>query len=119
MSMQYPLSIYKVALNAELSDCPQIRVTQIPCKRTSKQFMTAHGRAIKHESLMKPTSVVDSKLLMEYVYCLTEEDVQEAVELLLKRAQKKADDMLAKATALKQSVYRTPIITRNNWSDES
>ncbi|MGK6832976.1 hypothetical protein ACKU3Z_030085 [Pseudomonas aeruginosa] len=117
--MQYPLSIYRVALNAELSDCPQIRVTQIPCKRTSKQFMTAHGRAIKHESLMKPTSVVDSKLLMEYVYCLTEEDVQEAVELLLKRGQTKADDMLAKATALKQLVYRTPIITRSNWSDES
>lgn len=116
--MQYPMYIYKVQLNAELSDYPQVKVTQIPCKRTSKQYMTAHGRAIKHDSIMQPSTVVDSRLLMEYVYCLTEEDVQEAVALLIKRAQMKADDMLAKATALKQAVYREPIITRNNWSDE-
>jgi len=120
--MEYPISIYRVYLNAELSRSaeprPRVEVTKIPCKRTPKQYMTAHGRSIKRESIMQPTSNVDSRMLMEYVYCDSEDDVPKAIELLVDRARNRAADMLARATALQKSVDRQPLITMKDWIDE-
>lgn len=116
--MEFPSTIYKVNLNAEAIGAPSVVVTAIPCKATSKLYKTANGRNIKHEQIMQPQSVVDSHLLIEYVYCLDEASVQAATALLMGRARDKAIALLDRANALMEAVNREPTITHKTYADE-
>lgn len=116
--MEFPSTIYKVNLNAEAVGAPSVVVTAIPCKATSKLYKTANGRNIKHEQIMQPQSVVDSHLLIEYVYCLDEDSVQAATALLMGRARDKAIALLDRANALMEAVNREPNITHKTYADE-
>ncbi|WP_455233169.1 hypothetical protein [Geopseudomonas aromaticivorans] len=114
---EFPSTVYRVTLNAELNPGLKVNVMSIPCRRTAKVFKTAHGKSIKQSEIMRPNSFVDRNLIMEYVYCDQEDQVSAAIDLLIARSRQKADAMLAKAMAIHEAAHSEPTIQRENWFD--
>lgn len=115
---EFPSTLYRVTLNAELNPGLKVAVMAIPCRRTAKSFRTAHGKSIKHTAIMQPDSVVDPSRIMEYVYCEQEDQVQAAIDLLVTRARRKADALLARAMSLHEAAHGQPTIKREQWCDQ-
>jgi hypothetical protein len=105
VNSDYPNVLFRISVNAESGENIQIRVKEIPCKRLQKVIKTAGGKNIKIAEINQPTSIVDKRLVMEHIYCLEEKDVQPSILMLVDRAQKKADELLAHAQSVRDAAY--------------
>lgn len=110
--LEFPDVLFRISVNAEGGENIHAKVTQIPCKRLNKIIKTASGKNIKLAELMQPFSIVDKRLVLEHIYCLDENEVQPAIELLVERARKKADELLAHAQAVRDAAYAQLIVNR-------
>lgn len=101
----FPDQLLRVSISAEDGVAMKVAIKTIACKRHTKVFKTASGKSIKLSDLMQPTSVVDPRFVMEHTYCLSEDDVQQAIQMLVQRAREKAEANLAHAQAVRNAAY--------------
>ena len=109
--LEFPDTLYRISVNAEGGENIRAKVIEIPCKRINKVIKTASGKSIKVTDIMQPLSIVDKRLVMEHIYCLDEKEVQPAIVLLVERAMKKADELLAHAKAVRDAAYAQVIVS--------
>ena len=101
----FPDQLLRVSINAEDGVAMKVAIKTIRCKRHTKVFKAATGKTIKLTELMQPASVVEPRFVMEYTYCLSEDDVQQAIQMLVQRAREKAEANLAHAQAVINAAY--------------
>jgi hypothetical protein len=108
--LEFPDVLFCIYVNAEGGKNIRAKVIEIPCKRLNKVVKTASGKSIKLADIMRPFSILDKRLVMEHIYCLDEKEVQPAIVLLVERAMKKADELLAHAKAVRDAAYAQVIV---------
>lgn len=115
---EFPTALFRVLLTGKTDSELMIEVVSIPAHQKRDAFVTAHGKRISVDSLLKPTSASTSNEVVMCVYAHSESDVDAAITVAWEAARKHTAQALADAKALFSTSHSKPTITRQAWSPD-
>lgn len=115
---EFNTTLYRILLTGKAGNELLVDVVGIPAQKKGTIFVTAHGKRINEESLLKATSASTSNEVVMCVYAPSESDVEAAVTSAWMAARKQSAQALADAQALFTVTHGKPTITHKAWSQE-